>query len=236
MSRGDLSAVVRFLGRDFGGISLAKKTKLIYDYFRISRKVDCPHTNEEMLSFASSILSLSDSVKGAVVEAGCYKGGSGSKFSLAARLAGRQLYLFDSFQGLPDHTEPHRVTIFGKPVTFTKGEYCGTQDEVRSNITKYGSVDSCRFFPGWFDETLPRFHEPVAAIYLDVDLVSSVKTCLKHFYPLLEKGGSLYCQDGHLPLVVETFGDDSFWKEEVGFDRPHIEGLGEKKLIRIVKQ
>jgi hypothetical protein len=82
---------------------------------------------------------------------------------------------------------------------------------------------------------MPKFNEPVAAAYLDVDLAASTRTCLKYLYPLLEKGGSLYSQDGHLPLVISVFDDADFWLNEVGFEKPPIYGLGEKKLIKIVR-
>jgi hypothetical protein len=58
---------------------------------------------------------------------------------------------------------------------------------------------------------------------------------LKYLYPLLEPGGVLYSQDGHLPLVIDVFNDRSFWRNEVGYARPEVIGLGEKKLIKIVK-
>jgi len=82
---------------------------------------------------------------------------------------------------------------------------------------------------------MPKFSKSIVAIYLDVDLASSTRTCLKYLYPLLVPGGVLYSQDGHLPLVIDVFKDDEFWKKEVSYPKPHIEGLGKKKLIKIVK-
>jgi O-methyltransferase len=50
---------------------------------------------------------------GVVVEPGCYKGSSTAKFSLIARKAGRDLVVFDSFQGIPDNAEPHEKDMYG---------------------------------------------------------------------------------------------------------------------------
>ncbi len=49
-----------------------------------------------------------------------------------------------------------------------KGSYKGTLDEVKANVAQYGHIEVCRFVKGWFDDTLPHFKEPIAAIYLDV--------------------------------------------------------------------
>ena len=177
---------------------------------------------------------LPRSVRGCVVQAGCYKGGSAAKFSRGAKLAHRQLVLFDSFEGIPPNVEDHRSTSHGE--NFEAESYKGALEEVRANIARYGDLEVCRFVKGWFNDTLPGFKEPVAAIYLDVDLVSSTRVCLKYLYPLLQPGGVLYSQDGHLPLVCRLLDDDQFWEREVGVRKPTIEGLRVSKLIKVVKQ
>ena len=218
-------------------ISFKQKMQILKNIYRVTFHVSCPHNNHEMLSYISTILSIPPGVKGCVVEAGSFKGGSGAKFSIACKMVERKLVLFDSFEGIPDNIEPHKFTIDGRDYTnkFVEGSFCGTYDEVISNITKYGEISACEFVKGWFDETMPYFEEPICAIYMDVDLASSTKTCLKYLYPLLVSGGVLYSQDGHLPLVIAVFKDEEFWKNEVGFPKPHIEGLGKQKLIKIIK-
>lgn len=203
----------------------------------ISKHVPCAHNTSEPLSFIVDLLAAPKAAKGCIVEAGCYKGGSTSKFSIFARLLDRPLVVFDSFEGLPPNAEDHNKSILGHSVRewFQGGRFSGSLDEVRHNVSTYGEVDVCRFVKGWFDETMPLFRETVCAAYLDVDLASSTRTCLKHLYPLLVPGGVICSQDGDFPLVIEVLADDRFWEEEVGCGRPHIEGLGRRKLIRIVK-
>ncbi len=201
----------------------------------ISKHLDCPHTQGEVLACIRSILALDDSVPGCIVEAGCYQGGSTAKFSLAVAAVRRQLTIFDSFAGLPCHDENHDVNIFGNPVTFVEGEYCGHIDEVRGNINRFGAPDVCHLVPGWFEESMTGFNQAIAVIYLDVDLASSTRTCLRHLYPLLSAGGTLFSQDGHLPLVLEVFDDTRFWEREVGCAKPTVHGLGHSKLLKIVK-
>ncbi len=231
----DLLSVLRFLLKKHPQLSLSQRWKIAKKLYIISYKVDCTHSQREMLTFINTILSLPKSIRGCVVEAGCYKGGSSAKFSLATELADRPFVIFDSFEGMPEHDEPHQRSIFGAKVAFPKGRFCGGLEEVKENIERYGKSKNCSFKKGWFEESLPSFKDPIAAIYLDVDLASSTKTCLKYLYPLLEPGGVLYSQDGHLPLVIDVFRDKTFWEKEVGYPPPKVEGLGKKKLIKIVK-
>ena len=68
---------------------------------------------------------------------------------------------------------------------------------------------------------------------LDVDLLSSTRTCLIHLVPRLRPGGALFTQDGHLEAVVALLRDARFWLDEVGVEPPRIRGLGRRKLLEI---
>jgi len=221
-----------------GDLSARERRALLRRFERITRNVHCPHTQQQMIEIADAILSVPPEVEGCIVEAGAYKGGSTSKLSIAARLVGRELYVFDSFEGLPDNDERHERSILGHSVQgwFRGGAYHGTLDEVRRNIATYGEIDVCRFVKGWFEQTMPSFDKPIAVAFLDVDLASSTKTCLKYLYPLLAPGGVLLSHDGAFPLVMQVYGDDRFWEEEVGCKKPVIDGLGQRQLIKIIKR
>ena len=77
------------------------------------------------------------------MEAGSFKGGSTAKFSLAAAVKGRELVVFDSFQGIPDNSEVHEKKIWGRRVGFSKGDYSGTLEEVRDNVRRFGNMSFC---------------------------------------------------------------------------------------------
>ena len=226
---------IRFLHHAYPRMNFVQRRALIGDLYRISNGIKCAHEQHEMLSVIHDILLMDlRGVRGCVVEAGCYKGGSTAKFSLAARQVGRKLFVFDSFEGIPDNEEKHKNNIFGEPVFFPGGSYYGALEEVMANVKNWGAIDVCRFIKGYFEESLPHFTKPIGVVYLDVDLASSTRTCLKYLYPLLMPGGVLYSQDGHLPLVLEVFDDDQLWAE-LGYQKPVIEGFRKKKLLRIVK-
>jgi O-methyltransferase len=232
----DLRAYVTFLFQRTFPVSVLDRLKIIRQLIVISLNVPHWHTQDEMLQCIRAILASRATGEGVIVEAGCFKGGGTAKFSLATAIVGKQLVVFDSFKGLPHNTEPHSESIFGAPISFHEGVYKGALEEVKDYVSKYGRIDHCKFVKGWFDDTLPNFRDPISVIYLDVDLVSSTRACLKYLYPLLEPNGVLFSQDAHIPLVIELLDSDKFWLNEVGCRKPRIQGLREKKLVKIVKE
>jgi len=221
----------------FPQLSYFQRVRLMLKFLTIHNNIECQHTQEQIISFSIAFMSIPTTEQGCIVEAGVFKGGSSAKFSLAAKYVNRELVLFDSYQGLPENKEAHERSILGHSIKgwFNKGAFCGGLEEVKYNIDKYGKIEVCNFIEGWFDDTMPLFSKKIAAAYLDVDLASSTKTCLKYLYPLIIPGGVLYSQDGDFPLVIEVFNDDEFWEKECGCKKPYIEGLGTQKLIRIIK-
>jgi O-methyltransferase len=216
----------RFVSASTSPASAKQRKDICKRYVRAHIALDCRHTHAEILAVADAILNASGN--GVVVEAGCFKGGSTAKLSIAAKLAGRKLMVFDSFEGLP---EP-------KPAEarkFSRGEYAGALDEVRANVQKCGEISACEFVRGWFSETLCSFHESVCVAFVDVDLSDSLRTCLKYLYPLLDPDGTIFCHDGHLPSCIALMRDETFWRSEVGVAPPHIPGLGTQKFLHIRK-
>jgi O-methyltransferase len=209
------------------------RLKLIGNFYLISYKVDCPHTEHELLAIAKRILNLGQDVQGSIVEAGAFHGGSTAKLSLVAQLGGRKLFVFDSFEGMPENNEEHGKSIYGREHHFPKGSHAVSQEEVEYNVRKYGDISRCTFYKGFFSDTMPHFHEPVALACINADLVQSTKDCLKYLYPLVVKGGVIYSQDAHFPWIIELLQDQNFWRDEIGVAKPPMENLGHSKLVAI---
>lgn len=206
-----------------------KLVDLVKRFGVVEKNIPCAHDSSHVLKFILDMLRAPREQEGCFVEAGCFKGGSTAKFSIIAKILGKKLIVFDSFEGLPENGEQHEKSLEGHSIQnwFDGGAFTGTLEEVKSNISRYGEIDSCEFVRGWFEKTMVEFNTPVLAGFIDVDLASSTKTCLKYLYPLLVHGGVLCSQDGDFPLVVEVFQDKSFLRE-LGEPFPVIEGLGEK--------
>ena len=214
-------------------VTFAAKKALVHRMLLIHESVKCAHTHKEMHTIVQAILNLPRDVDGVIVEAGCFKGGSTCKISIVASMVGRKLFAFDSIHGIPDNTEKHGNDIFGRHSDFPPGSYEGPLAEVSQNLRLFGEPNSCELVPGWFEDTMTHFKQPVAAAFIDVDLASSTRTCLRYLYPLLVPGGVIFSHDGHLPLCVEVFADPKSWADTN--PAPVIEGLGSRKLICIRK-
>jgi O-methyltransferase len=225
----------QFLSDQTLGANFADRWLIVRQHYLASRRLTSPHTTQEILTFVREILTLPPDQEGCVVEAGSYRGSSSAKFSLAARCAGRRLIVCDSFRGLPPTAEDHGTSIEGKPAFFYKGQFAGSLEEVQANIARFGALEVCDFVEGWFETSLQRWNKPIAAIYIDVDLAASTRSCLRHLYPWMTPGAALYSQDGHLPLVLAVFEDREFWNAEFGTGPPSVEGIWQKKLIKFVK-
>lgn len=230
-----LPSYLSFLIYASGGLSIGERFRLITRVHRISRRLVCAHDETEAMAMIQSILELPPELEGVIVEAGCFQGGSAAKLSLAAQLTGRTLVLCDSFEGIPDNDESHGPSGHQGPLAFEKGTFAGRLEEVRANITEHGEIGQCEFVKGWFDETLPQFRQPIAMIFLDVDLATSTRTCLRYLYPLLQPGCVLYSHDAAFPRVREVFADEPFWRDVVGAPMPTVEARFSSTMIRIRK-
>jgi O-methyltransferase len=232
----DVPAIAGFL---FHGTksptSFGQRLALIGSFYKISYYVDCPHTEHELVVISRAILNLGPAVRGAIVEAGAFHGGSTAKFSLVARLANRKFEVFDSFAGMPENAEAGGKSIYGRAHKFPKGSHAVGLDEVRGNVERFGDISRTEFHKGFFSDTMPGFKMPVAAACVNVDLVQSTKDCFHYLYPLTSPGGIIFSQDAHFPWIIDLFESDAFWKNEVGIAKPEIEGLGELKFVAVRK-
>ncbi len=181
----------------------------------------------ELLLITSAILRIE--VPGVVVECGCFKGGSAATLSLACRRAKRRLHVFDSFSGLPEpSTEDasHRILSDSEIHKYRKGAFAGSLETVKRNISKHGAIECCQFWPGYFEETMPEFKDRVAVAFLDVDLVDSLRTCIKSLWPLMPDGALLFTHEAHHLEVAKLFHHDEWWRQNVGQDAPGLVGAG----------
>ncbi|HUC01346.1 MAG TPA: TylF/MycF/NovP-related O-methyltransferase [Candidatus Paceibacterota bacterium] len=215
--------------------AFSARLSLVLQFYKISYYVDCPHTEHEMISIARQILALGDDVKGTIVEAGSFHGGSTAKLGLVAKLCDRQLDVFDSFAGMPENSEAHGKSIYGREHHFPKGSHAVPFEEVKGNVARYGDASRAHFHKGFFTDTMPSFRESVAAACVNVDLVQSTRDCFHYLYPLLSPGGIIISQDAHFPWIIELLKSDAFWRDELGVEKPAMPGLGTLKFVTVRK-
>jgi len=157
---------------------------------------------------------INSGLHGDVIECGTYKGGSASNLSLACKMAGKKLLLFDSFEGLPQND------------WYDRGEFAGNTDEVMKNIKKYGDIACCEFYKGWFEETLPSLNRPIMLAWLDVDLPESLHTCVLNIWRNLVDGGYIFIDECMDTNYSALFYSEKWWDKYFSCKPPGLIGAG----------
>ncbi len=148
-------------------------------------------------------------VEGDFVELGVARGGCAALMADVAfesnNCVERQMWLFDSFEGLPDPTEDdysstqHRTTgDHLRPLS--KGSCLGTFDEVQNLFFDKNTFpkDKVFFVKGWFQDTLPirgKDIGEIAILRIDGDWYESTKCCLDYLYDQVVDGGAVIIDD-----------------------------------------
>lgn len=161
-------------------IAVAESARLVAEQMSGAVPLNHPHaTLEHALSLAPT--------GGMALEFGVYTGTT-LKIIAAAR-GGKQVYGFDSFEGLPEN--------------WRAGYPAGTFD-----IDGRPQVSGAELVVGWFDKVLPAFlvehPDPVDFLHVDADLYSSAKTVLEAVGPRLRPGSV---------VVFDEYFNYSGWQE-----------------------
>jgi O-methyltransferase len=141
----------------------------------------------------------SEGVLGDVIECGVCNGGTAAILARSATHSGfgRTVWLFDSFQGMPE-TRPED----GETAREHIGKEVGDRARVDEILRAVGArMDRVRIVPGWFQETFPTVSiSRIALLNIDADWYESVKLCLETFYDAVVPGGYISFDDyGHWP-------------------------------------
>ena len=218
----------RRVGRDYD-LGLRGKLRLMRAFRRNNRRVQTLSSILEHLELAEALLGIPPRVEGAVVECGCYQGGSTVNLSLVCAIVGRRLIICDSFQGLPElsgHDREHVAPHHGNREAYRQGQFAASIDLVKDNLRRFGNLEACEFRVGFFDQSLRDFDETVVMAFLDVDLVDSLRPCLAAIWPRLADKGRVYVHEADDLTLVSTFFDRAWWKEATGTTAPGLVGAG----------
>jgi O-methyltransferase len=195
------------------GLTWRRKWSLALRMYRNTRRVATGTSNRAHMAMAAKIFAIPATVAGVIVEAGCWKGGTTANLSLIADVVGRELVVYDSFEGLPAPSDGDR---WASPLG--EGAFRGELEEVRSNVARYGVVERCRFRKGWFSETLPSHTEPIVAAFVDVDHQASMHECVLGLWPHLIDSGYWFIDEYTRLDYCALFFSERFWRTY--FDRP----------------
>jgi hypothetical protein len=221
-------ALLRLDCRKSYGIGLTQKLSLVRKIRRNCRRPGIASVFWEHIQIATRLLQVPVEMEGMVAEFGCYKGLSSANLSLVCALTRRRLVVFDSFEGLPEPTETIRHLSGGDVVPYEQGDFCGTLDEVRQNVQRYGVLNVCEFVKGYFDETLPNLdvNKKFVLIFEDADLTDSVRTVLRNAWHKLQPNCTFFCHEARDREVVDIFFDKTWWADHIGEPAPGFIGSG----------
>lgn len=178
----------------------------------------CSRSRLENLARLSHQLNQQNIV-GDFVECGTYKGGSAallSKFLIPER----QLWLYDSFQGMPSTSAKD-----GENAAEWVGKCVADVSDLQEVLgCVYAPLERCHIKPGWFTETFQQpLPEQVALLHCDADWYESVLLVLETFYDQIPKGGCIVLDDfGYWQGCREAFYDFCYQRGE----KPLLERVG----------
>jgi hypothetical protein len=152
-------------------------------------------------------------VPGAIVECGVWRGGSMlavARTLLQLGVTDRDLYLFDTFTGMPEPTDRDVRINEGKhadeflhatgsgPMAWSRPDrFIATLDDVQAGFAEVDYPDErIHFVSGKVEETVPdEAPDQIAILRLDTDWYASTKHELAHLYSRLAPGGVLILDD-----------------------------------------
>ena len=129
-----------------------------------------------------------------IAEVGVFRGDFASR--LNNEFPDKQFYLFDTFEGFPDHDKQLDIQMkLSENTVYKRGNFNATS--VRLVLGKMSNPELCQICKGYFPETLGEEHKDLkwGLVSLDVDLYKPTLDALEFFYPSLLPGGYIMIHD-----------------------------------------
>ena len=203
------------------GMTWAKKFTLGWRMYRNTRRVFTGTSYKAHLAMAVKLLQIPPKVEGVVVECGCYFGGSTANLSLVCDIVGRDLIVYDSFEGLPAPKPGDKYAT-----DQTEGFLAADIDRVKATVRKLGAIERCTFRKGWFADTLPDHDEPIVACFLDVDYQASLHDCVVNLWPHLVDTGYVFIDEYVFTDYCALFYSERYWRTYFDRTPPGLVGAG----------
>lgn len=132
--------------------------------------------------------------EGCFVEFGVYQGGSALRLAELAQMQGREIYLYDTFEGIPFKSEidVHHI-----------GDFADTSYDAVCKLIPYAHV-----IKGVFPQSIVPMPK-IAFAHIDSDQYDSVKSAIDYLGPLMVDGGvmvfdDVWCLDGATKALMDS--------------------------------
>ena len=135
---------------------------------------------------------ISNKIPGDVVEFGCYIGTASVPMMKVLQSTNRKLYLYDSFEGLPEKTAKDQSP---SGVQFVAGELYAQKKQLVKNFKQAG-LPLPIITKGWFSDLTPdQVPTQIAFAFLDGDYYESILDPLKLIWDRLSSGAIIIVDD-----------------------------------------
>jgi len=163
--------------------------RLLQSHPIISDQVEKPELKVILRELAAV---LGKNVAGDIVEFGCYTGTTSLFLQRMLAHENRALYVYDSFQGLPEKSAEDQSPVGQQ---FETGKLAATKQEFIRNFKKAG-LKLPHITKGWFkDIDTDDIPSSIAFAFLDGDYYESVLYPLKLIWPHLSSGAVVVVDD-----------------------------------------
>lgn len=165
--------------------------KLIARHQLISQQI---RPDELLVILTELVKVIENEVEGDVVELGCFEGTSALFLQrvLTQTNADKKLWLYDSFEGLPEKTAEDASA---NGTQFKGGELRASKARLAKNFVK-ANLKIPEIKRAWFYELDPSDLPPqICFAFLDGDFYESIADSLKLVWPAMAKGGVIIVDD-----------------------------------------
>jgi hypothetical protein len=221
-----------FINSPYGinyGVTRKLRIDLLNKFLKINQNIESETSLEIHITLAKNLLELPVvNETSFIVECGCFKGASTSALSLICAIIDRKVIVYDSFKGLPNDNFEQKIIYPHLNLSgyYKQGMFKSNFNEFESNVSKFGNIDHCIVREGFFEQTLKLHKEQIDFIFLDVDLLSSTKTCIKYLWPYLKNEQKIFTDDSCDLNNIKIWFDELWWKETFNEKAPGYIGSG----------
>lgn len=152
-----------------------------------NKAIEISALDESRLKILEEAIYNTANIDGDIFDCGVFRGGSSLyiKGCIDDLKINKKLYLFDTFEGIPEKSEIDIHNI---------GDIKGSSfDEV---VNLFEGLDNVYFLKGIIPKTFKGLeYKKISVAHIDVDNYFSVKSCLDFIYPRVQKGGWIIIDD-----------------------------------------
>ena len=137
-------------------------------------------------------------LNGDYVECGVWRGGMSAAIAEILE-KDKMIYLFDSFEGLPQAKEIEGIRAMEWQRDVNSPAYydnCKTEESFAHKAMQLAGHKNYSTHKGWFNQTLPEFkNHSIAILRLDGDWYDSIMVCMDELFPQVIDGGIVLIDD-----------------------------------------